>query len=353
MKIAILNDTHCGVRNSSDIFIKYQERFYDEVFFPYLKEHGIKNILHLGDYYDHRKYVNFKALNSNRKHFLNVLRREGIHMDIIPGNHDVFYKNTNELNSLKELLGHYMNEIDIHMEPKSLDYDGCSIAVIPWINNENYAQTMDFISKCKSSIVAGHFELEGFEMYKGFKNPHGMSSKPFERFELVMSGHFHTKSQEGVINYLGSQMEFTWTDAHDQKYFHIFDTEDRSLTSVKNPITIFSKIYYDDSNRDYTDFNIDSITNKFVKVVVVKKTDLFMFDKFIDKLQLADTYEVKIAETFEEFSGDSVVDEEVDIEDTQEMLDSYVEAVETDLSKEKIKSIVKSLYVEAQNMELM
>ena len=106
MKVAILNDTHCGVRNSSDIFIKYQERFYTEVFFPYLKKHDIKQILHLGDYYDHRKYVNFKALNSNRKVYLDRLREDGIHMDIIPGNHDVFYKNTNELCSLKELLGH-------------------------------------------------------------------------------------------------------------------------------------------------------------------------------------------------------------------------------------------------------
>ena len=73
MKVAILNDTHCGVRNSSDIFLKYQERFYEEIFFPYLKEHNITQILHLGDYYEHRKFVNFKALNQNRKHFLELL----------------------------------------------------------------------------------------------------------------------------------------------------------------------------------------------------------------------------------------------------------------------------------------
>ena len=130
MKVAILNDTHCGVRNSSDIFIKYQERFYTEVFFPYLKKHDIKQILHLGDYYDHRKYVNFKALNSNRKVFLDRLREDGIHMDIIPGNHDVFYKNTNELCSLKELLGHYTSNVNIVMKPKVLDYDGCGVAVL-------------------------------------------------------------------------------------------------------------------------------------------------------------------------------------------------------------------------------
>ena len=353
MKIAILNDTHCGVRNSSDIFINYQERFYSEVFFPYLKEHGVKNILHLGDYYDHRKYINFKALNSNRNTFLEVLRKEGIHMDIIPGNHDVFFKNTNELNSLKELLGHYMNEVDIHMEPKVLDYDGCGIAVIPWINNDNYHSTMKFIENCSASIVGGHFELAGFEMHKGFPNPHGMSSEHFQRFEMVMSGHFHTKSQQGNIHYLGSQMEFTWTDVNDPKYFHIFDTETRELTPVLNPITIFSRIYYDDTDRSYADFDVGKLANKFVKVIVKKKKDPFTFDRFIDRLQAIETYEVKIAETFAEFAGEAIQDSEVDVEDTQDMLNTYVDAVETELDKEKIKDLVHGLYVEAQNMELM
>ena len=78
MKIAILNDTHCGIRNSSDIFMDYQELFYRDVFFPYLLENNITRILHLGDYYDNRKTVNFKCLNHNRKIFLEKLREYGI-----------------------------------------------------------------------------------------------------------------------------------------------------------------------------------------------------------------------------------------------------------------------------------
>ena len=63
MKVAILNDTHCGVRNSSDIFLQYQERFYEEVFFPYLKEHNIKNILH-----------SFPPITPNRSHWHDLKR---------------------------------------------------------------------------------------------------------------------------------------------------------------------------------------------------------------------------------------------------------------------------------------
>ena len=121
MKIAILNDTHCGIRNSSDIFIDNSEKFYNEIFFPYLLENNIKHILHLGDYYDNRKFINFKALHRNRKVFLSKLREYGITMDVTLGNHDTYYKNTNNLNSLKELLGHYMNEVHIISEPTVLE----------------------------------------------------------------------------------------------------------------------------------------------------------------------------------------------------------------------------------------
>ena len=102
MKVAIINDTHCGIRNSSDIFLDNAEKFWNDVFFPTLLERGIRHIIHLGDYFDHRKFINFRALNRNRHVFLERIRKEKITMDIICGNHDTYYKNTNELNSEKK-----------------------------------------------------------------------------------------------------------------------------------------------------------------------------------------------------------------------------------------------------------
>src|SRR6056300_1476772 len=245
MKLAILNDTHAGCRNSSDIFMGYQERFYSDVFFPYLLENNITQILHLGDYYDNRKTVNFKALSHNRKIFLQKLREYGITMDIIPGNHDVYYKNTNELNALKELQGHYMNEVNLIMEPTVMKYDTLNVALIPWINQENENATLKFLENCKASVVGAHLELSGFEMARGQVCKDGMSAQHFDKFEMVLSGHFHTKSSQGNIHYLGSQMEFFWNDCDDKKYFHVLDTETREITAVHNPLTIYEKIYYD------------------------------------------------------------------------------------------------------------
>ena len=353
MKVAILNDTHCGVRNSSDIFLQYQERFYEEVFFPYLHKHGIKNILHLGDYYEHRKFVNFKALNANRKHFLEPMRDAGITMDIIPGNHDVYFKNTNELCSLKELLGYFTSNVNIIMEPTVLDYDGLGVAVIAWINNSNYEKYTKWAMQCKAPILGAHLELKGFDMMAGMPNPHGMSADVFSRFEQVLSGHFHTKSHKDNVHYLGSQMEFTWADVDDPKYFHILDTETREIEAVRNPITMFKKIVYDDNKIDYNDVDVSEYEKHFLKLIVINKNDLYMFDKFVDKLNSIETYELKIAESFEEYLGESVEDEKISLEDTTHLLDSYVDAVETDLDKDHIKVELRKLYTEAQNLEIL
>ncbi len=352
MKVAILNDTHCGIRNSSEIFLNNAADFYNDIFFPYCKEHDIQQIVHLGDYYDHRKFVNFKALNHNRKVFLDPMRKLGMRMDIIPGNHDTYYKNTNDLNSLKELLGYYMNEVHIIMEPKVMEYGSLKMAMVPWINQENYESTMKFIEECKADWLGAHLDLAGFEMMRGIKNVHGMDHKLFKKFELVLTGHFHVGSKQDNIWYLGSQMEFFWSDANDPKYFHVIDTETREIERIKNPYTLFHKIVYNDEKMDYNTYDVSQLKKQFVKVVVVNKKDTFSFDRFIDRIQSVDIHELKIAENFNEFIGENVEDEAIEFDDTPTLVDSYIDGVETDLDKDKIKVQMRELMTEAQALEV-
>lgn len=352
MKIAVLNDTHCGIRNSSEIFLKNSQDFYENVFFPECEQRGVKHIVHLGDYYDHRKYVNFKALNHNRKHFLNELRSRKMTMDIIPGNHDTYFKNTNDLNSLKECLGHYMNEIHIIMEPTVMKYGSLNMALIPWINPENQESTVEFIKNCKADWCGAHLDLQGFEVQRGVPNVHGMNHKLFEKFEQVLTGHFHCSSRKDNIWYLGSQMEFFWSDAHDPKYFHIIDTETREIEKIKNSYTLFHKILYNDDKIDYNNYDVSNLDNKFVKVVVINKSDSFIFDRFIDRIQNQDIYELKIAENFNEFLGDNVDDENLMVEDTSQLVSDYIDGVDTDLDKDRLKVNMRELMTEAQSLEI-
>ena len=351
MKLAILNDTHCGIRNSSDIFMDYQEKFYRDVFFPYLLENDIKQIIHLGDYYDNRKTINFKALKHNRKIFLEKLREYGITMDIIVGNHDAYFKNTNELNALKELQGHYMNEVNVILDNTVMRYGKMDMALVPWITPENEKDTLEFLANCKADIVGAHLELDGFEMSKGIPCHGGMSMSHFERFDMVLSGHFHTRSSQNNIHYLGSQMEFFWSDCDDKKYFHVLDTETRELTPIHNPVTIHKKIYYDHEKMNKFE-DLRYLEDHFVKMIVVNKGDPYKFERFVDRVQSMKIHELKIAEDFKEFSGDAVNDDAVSVEDTETLMYNYIDAVHTDLDKDRIKKEINSLMKEAQSTEI-
>ena len=132
----------------------------------------------------------------------------------------------------------------------------------------------------------------------------------------------------------------------------MFDTETRELTAVRNPLRLFEKFYYDDAENDYASFDTTIFDKKFVKVIVLNKNDQFTFDRFIDRIQQQDIYDLSIQEDFTEFTGESVSDEGLEVEDTTSLLGQYVDNVETVLDKDRIKKEMNELMVEAQTLEI-
>ena len=147
-------------------------------------------------------------------------------------------------------------------------------------------------------------------------------------------------------------MEFFWSDAHDPKHFHVLDTETRELEAIVNPFTLFEKILYDDTKTDYSNYDVDYLDNKFVKLVVINKSNPFTFDQFCDRITNRKIHELKIAENFDEFIGERVGDEGVSVEDTTTLLDSYIDNVDTELDKSRIKIEMRNLLTEAQALEI-
>ena len=233
-----------------------------------------------------------------------------------------------------------------------MEYGSLKMALLPWLNQENYEQSMNFIRECKADWLGAHLELMGFDMLKGIQNHHGMNPEIFNKFEMVLTGHFHTASQRENIWYLGSQMEFFWSDAHDPKYFHIVDTETREIEKIQNTYTLFHKILYNADKMDYNNYDTSQLKNKFVKVVVVNKGDSFIFDRFIDRIQSQEVYDLKIAENFSEFVGQNIADEGLEVDDTPKLMDDYIEAVDTDLDKGRIKIQMRDLMTQAQALEV-
>ena len=348
MKFAVLNDTHAGVRNDSVHFHEYQRRFYEEVFFPYCKENDIKHIVHLGDYFDKRTGINFLSLQRNKEHFIDPLIENGMTMDLTLGNHDLYYKNTSEVNSCDALLKY--DNITIYQDTITKDYDGCLITLIPWIHKNNLEDTMEHIELTTSAIAMGHLEIEGAIMMTGYYSSHGTSMNTFKRFEHVYTGHFHTGSTLNNITYLGSQFEFTWSDYGDPKSFHIFDTDTREMKKIRNPIRMFEKVFYDDSKltqEEILAMDFEHLKNMFVKVIVVNKENPYWFDLFIEKLNKADVIDFKVVEDHGNLGDMSDEDMASDAEDTLTILTKHIEGMEITGDKTKLENLVRSLYTEA------
>ena len=351
MKVALVTDTHFGARSDSLAFDAYFAKFYDETFFPYLVEHDIKTVCHLGDIFDRRKYINFNTLKSCKRYFFGKAAELGIDIHMIPGNHDTYFKNTNDVNSPDLLLGEY-NNITLYQEPTEIMLDREKVLYLPWICGENYDRTMAKISKTDAKTCFGHFEFAGYDMLPGMPNMHGMDTDAFTDFELVVSGHFHHRHSRGNITYMGNPYEITWSDYKDPRGFAIYDTVKRGLEYINNPYRIFHKIYYDDSTFEgvnaISNYDFDSISGCSVKLIVNKKTDFSKFDHFVDKLYTCNLIDLKIIEDFSEFE-DEALGEDIDLEDTMTLLKEYVDVVETDLDKQRIKNLLQSLYIEAQD----
>ena len=346
MKIAILNDTHFGVRNDSPAFMKYQNKFYNEIFFPYLKEHNIGTLVHLGDVVDRRKFINHNTAHNFKKVFWDKLDDMVIDTHVIIGNHDTYYKNTNDVNALQNL--DISKNAKIYTSSKTVEFDGLPILFIPWICDDNHDDSIFQIDNTNAIIAMGHLEIKGFEMMAGHFNDHGQDKAQFTKFEKVLSGHFHKKSDDGRIFYLGCQYQMTWSDYGETKGFHIFDTETREITKVDNPFPMFEKIYYNDKETDYTTLDLSKYNNKYIKLFVTNKTDENMYNMFIDNLfNKINVYELNIVEDNSDMNA-SVRDDNLEQgEDTLTYLGNYIDQVETDVNKQKLKEFAKELYVEA------
>lgn len=350
MKVALITDTHFAAREGRAIFHDFFEQFYSNTFFPVLKKLNIDTVLHLGDIFDRRKYIDFYSLKRCREYFFDPLKEAGITMRVLVGNHDIALRNSLSINSPELLLTEYDNVHPIS-EPQVVDIDGTSFLLMPWVCTDNYEQSMDMLKNAKADICLGHFEISGFSMYKGMESHEGFDAKSFDRFDLVFSGHYHHRSSRSNIHYLGNPYEITHMDYNDKRGFHIFDTETRELTFIENPYTIFDRFVYDDTKFDPAGIDVSTFSKKFVKIVVQKKTDFYKFDSFLDRLYNSGPHDVKIMEDISEMSSEEM-DESLDIEDTQSVLQHYINSAEVDVDRDKLSTYMKQLYVEAINAQV-
>ncbi len=342
MKVVIITDQHFGARKNSKLFHDYFLKFYNDIFFPTLEREGITTIVDMGDTFDSRKGIDFSALSWAKNNYYDRLRDMGITVHTIVGNHTAYYKNTNEVNAVDLLLREYEN-VKVYSEVESIMLNNLNVLMVPWINSDNEEKSHELIKKSKASVCMGHLELIGFRVHRGYIMEHGTDVSVFDKFDRVYSGHYHTRSDNGKVYYLGNPYEMFWNDCGDTRGFHIFDTETLEHTPIDNPYTVFKIVYYEDT--PYQLFDASDYGEKIVKVVVRKKTDQVQFEKFVDKLYNANVAELKVVENFA--LQDSEEFEPFESEDTLSILNRYINETESDIDKSRVQKLITQLYEEA------
>jgi DNA repair exonuclease SbcCD nuclease subunit len=346
VKIAIISDTHFGHKNDSLFFLEESLKFFEEQFFPYLHQNNIKDVIHMGDLMDRRKYVNFNTLHQVKDRFIRFFSDNNINLHITLGNHDTFYKNTNFINSINELFGDSKNII-LYDKPTELQFDTLKIGIVPWITNDNENDCLDFLQTTSASILVGHFEINGFEVVTNIRHSSGSDSEMFSKFDKVLSGHFHLRQSKQNIHYLGTQYELSFGDVNSKKGFSILDTDTRELEFIENTRKIFNIIKYDDVN-GFEKPDANKIKNTHVKVIVLNKKKPKIFDMLMDALATCELQELTVVEDFENNDGE---ESEVDItQDTISIIASEIDMNENIIHKDRIKMIIKELYMESMTL---
>ena len=355
MKICVLGDTHFGMRGDSLDFHKYIDKFYTNTLFPYLKENDITTVVQLGDLFDRRKFINFNSLYLARQYFFDKLTENNITFITFLGNHDVAFKNTLQVNSSQLLLNGYDN-ITVLDTFTTMQFGGIDVDLVPWICDDNEVEITQKLKDSKSQIVFGHFEIAGFEMDRGNVCHEGIDKSTFNKYDIVLSGHFHHRSDDGHIYYVGTPYEMTWSDYNDPRGFVIFDTQTREQEFVKNPYRMFHKLNYKDEVENFAEqyrtFDYSIYEGSYVKVVVVNKTNPFLFDLVIDNLYKAGVADISIVEDFTDaaiITDDELVDQ---TEDTVTILAKYIDYLTLNVDNDKLKGLMRELYVEALNTEI-
>lgn len=335
-KVALLADTHFGVRSESPAFFKNQAKFFDEVFWPAIDEHKIDFIFHLGDLVDRRKYVSFVTLRHMREHFFKPMYERNIELYVIAGNHDCYYRNTNALNAPNELI-HWGKVL---WEPDEMVFDEAGCLFLPWISPENMQASLRIIKESKARYCFAHLELAGFEMHKGHIME-GFDPALFTHFDAVYTGHYHHRSSKGNIHYVGAPYEMTWADYDDPRGFDILDLVTGERTYIQNPHTIHEKVIYEVGKP-----MPGKMEGKIVKLVVKGDASATKINQALMSLGAAANVQVMSAQfNVDDLSLDGI---EIDVGDAMGLIKEAVAQVDLPPPRrDELNVVMKELYDEA------
>lgn len=340
-EILFIGDTHISVSNASIPHHENMSKFFQDLF-DYVDKNGTRTILQLGDLFDVRKHINTWSLNFFRENFIKPVIERDLHVIILLGNHDIYYRESLQVSSVEEVLTPYSEYFTIVKTPIDMVIENETFLLVPWVCKENTEEVQRAIQNSKSKYCAGHFEFNGFELFKGQLAKTHYNHDEYKKFEQVFSGHYHHMSSKDNVLYTGTPYELTWVDCDTPK--GMFSLKDSILTFIENPHKLYSAFRLS----DHPKIAEDLIHKKFVKITVDTPLEPKQREALLDMVYSMQPHSVKLIESR------TVVDDTVEVSheattSISELIGEYVETVKLNenIDKEKLNSILLSMFVEA------
>ena len=204
-KVACFTDIHFGLKGGSRTHNTDCEQFVDW-FCDTAQANGCETAIFLGDWHHNRSTTDVSTMNYTVSN-LERLNASFEKVFFILGNHDLFYKDKREINSI-EFMRLFPNIIAIK-DPLTME----DVTILPWLVGDEWRD----IPKIKSKYIFGHFELPSFYMNAMVQMPdHGQLQRShFQHQDYVFSGHFHKRQQNNNIVYIGNAFPHNYADAGD------------------------------------------------------------------------------------------------------------------------------------------
>jgi len=276
MKYLIVSDTHFGISSFNKKRFEYMIAYFENEVFPFILENKIKHVIHLGDLVDKRNVIDFYIDNGVKNRFIDWFEQNKVHLYLIVGNHDMYYKNERSINYCSiNFKGRfkYVHVIDEIMKKK---IGKLNFLFVPWIVNEI---ELEMIKDSDADICCGHFEISGVKIGEKVYLTQGLNQSVFKNFKLTLSGHIHTIQKLGKnILYVGTPYQLMWADYNQEKGVWLLK-DDLSIELIENKISPkFVKIfcyenYFEIENERFEriDEIKEVIENNFFKFIILEK----------------------------------------------------------------------------------
>ncbi|QDH49154.1 endonuclease [Pantoea phage Phynn] len=336
-KEIFIGDTHAGLRADDPWYEENLYRVFKQIT-DHCKANGITTGIHAGDWFDVRKGTTQNTVNFIRTRIIPMIEEAGLTIDVIPGNHDCQYKDKIQPNAVREFLSSYscINVVDT---PTTINRNGVTIDLIPWICDQNAREIFKFIHESKSDYCVGHFELAGFYFYKNSKADHGLEPDFLKKYKRVYSGHYHHANEGDNIFYIGTPLTMSANDEDETRGFYEF-TGKPELNFIANPDISHRRVMYPEQK----DVDLEQFRNCSVRMFINQvDSDLASFQTEIEKV----AHEISIKDNLK---NDSDVDADFEIQSSLSLMLSYIEGMNhSEEDKAEIKKLVNSLHTEVSH----